>query len=410
MPTRVQDLFALTGGKMKSRKLICVAALTLFAAVPTALASSKWYVDGVDGSDNNDCESSQTACKTIGRAVSHSARGDFIMVAAATYLENLTIPHSLNIVGAGAATTIIDGGGVGSVILNNRSGVTVSRVTMRNGGGDGGGGVGDGGNVYNCFASLTIMDSIITGGSVRRGPGFDGYGGAIYNCPSSTMTIINTTISGNRAEEGGGICNGGTLTISNSTFTGNVARHRKGGGIRNYGTLTINNSTFSGNRASGIGGGIHNGGLFGPSGTLVISNSTFSGNTAGDRYGGGIFNEKKGTSVVLHNSIVANNTRGNCHGTLTSRGYNLSSDSTCNFNSAGDLNDTDPNLGPLQNNGGPTRTMALLPGSPAIDTGNPDGCTDSHGHLLKTDQRGMPRPDKEDAAGCDRGAYERQKD
>jgi hypothetical protein len=332
------------------------------------------------------------------------------MVAAATYLENLTIPHSLNIVGAGAATTIIDGGGVGSVILNNRSGVTVSRVTMRNGGGDGGGGVGDGGNVYNCFATLTIMDSIITGGSVRRGPGFDGYGGAIYNCPSSTMTIINTTISGNRAEEGGGICNGGTLTISNSTFSGNVARHRKGGGIRNYGTLTINNSTFSGNRASGIGGGIHNGGLFGPSGTLVISNSTFSGNTTGDRYGGGIFNEKKGTSVVLHNSIVANNTRGNCHGTLTSRGYNLSSDSTCNFNSAGDLNDTDPNLGPLQNNGGPTRTMALLPGSPAIDTGNPDGCTDSHGHLLKTDQRGMPRPDKEDAAGCDRGAYERQKD
>jgi hypothetical protein len=65
-------------------------------------------------------------------------------------------------------------------------------------------------------------------------------------------------------------------------------------------------------------------------------------------------------------------------------------------------------LGPLQNNGGPTPTMALLPGSPAIDAGNPSGCTDGLGHLLKTDQRGMPRPDKEDIGGCDMGAYERQ--
>ena len=63
-----------------------------------------WYVDGVNGNDNNDCESSQTACKTIGRAISHSASGDFIMVAAATYHENLTMPRSLNIVGAAAAT------------------------------------------------------------------------------------------------------------------------------------------------------------------------------------------------------------------------------------------------------------------------------------------------------------------
>ena len=71
---------------------------------------------------------------------------------------------------------------------------------------------------------------------------------------------------------------------------------------------------------------------------------------------------------------------------------------------------TDPKLGRLRNNGGPTKTMALLPGSPAIDSGNPSGCADSKGHLLKTDQRGQPRHDKEDSSGCDRGAYERQKD
>lgn len=68
-------------------------------------------------------------------------------------------------------------------------------------------------------------------------------------------------------------------------------------------------------------------------------------------------------------------------------------------------------LRPLQNNGGPTQTQALLTGSPAIDAGNPNGCTDGNGNLIKVDQRGAPRPDKEDLGiGCDMGAYERQGD
>jgi hypothetical protein len=95
---------------------------------------------------------------------------------------------------------------------------------------------------------------------------------------------------------------------------------------------------------------------------------------------------------------------------MTSNGYNLSSDNTCNFNGPGDLNNTDPKLGQLGNYGGPTQTIPLLSGSPAIDAGNLNGCTDGHGRLLKTDQRGKPRPDKEDTAGCDMGACERQKD
>ena len=88
---------------------------------------------------------------------------------------------------------------------------------------------------------------------------------------------------------------------------------------------------------------------------------------------------------------------------MTSKGYNLSGDSTCNFSQTGDLNNTNPKLGPLHSNGGQTETMALQTGSPAIDTGNPSGCTDNLGHPLKTDQRGQPRHDKEDTGGCDRG-------
>jgi hypothetical protein len=130
--------------------------------------------------------------------------------------------------------------------------------------------------------------------------------------------------------------------------------------------------------------------------------------TGGGDGGGGISNY--GTATI-QNSIVANNSGGNCGGPLTSKSYNLSSDdSFCNFNNTGDLNSTDPKLGTLGPYGGPTQTIPLLSGSPAIDAGNPRGCTDGRGHLLKTDQRGKPRPDTEDTRGCDMGACERQSD
>jgi hypothetical protein len=347
---------------------LLLAALFL-ALVPTALASSKWYVDGVHGSDNNNCKSPEHACKTIGHAISLASSGDSAMVAAATYTENLTIGFSLKVVGAGAKTTIIDGGRKGTVvkISDGNAHVTLSKLTIQNGSYKG---IQNGG-------TLTISNSTVAGnlGTIFGG----GSGGGIYNDNLGTVTINNSTVSGNRANVGGGIYND------------------------NLGTVTINSSTVSGNTASGpegfgFGGGIAN------SGTLTINNSTVSGNSA-DRNGGGI----SGYST-LQNSIVANNSGGNCDSSMNSNGYNLSSDNTCNFNGTGDLNNTDPKLGQLGYYGGATQTIPLLSGSPAIDAGNPNGCTDSQGHLLKTDQRGEPRHDKEDTSGCDMGAYERQKD
>jgi hypothetical protein len=116
------------------------------------------------------------------------------------------------------------------------------------------------------------------------------------------------------------------------------------------------------------------------------------------------------SSVILQNSIVANNSAGgNCFGGVTSNGYNLSSDNTCNFNGPGDLNSTNPRLQPLGNYGGPTQTIAIYAGSPAIDAGNPSGCTNGQGQVLTTDQRGAPRPSPYDDHGCDMGAFENQK-
>jgi hypothetical protein len=238
-----------------------------------------------------------------------------------------------------------------------------------------------GGGMFNDGGTIALSKSSVTANSATAGCGrafCHSDGGGIFN-NTGGLTITQTTISGNTANESGGIDNRGTLGMTNSTVSGNRAYFTRGnatgGGISNGGTLIINSSTISGNSAQGSIGS----------------------------YGGGI----AGTAT-LQNTIVANNTSGgNCYGTVASNGYNLSSDWTCNFAKAGDLNFVDPMLGPLQGNGGPTKTMALRPGSPAIDAGNPNGCTDGLSPL-KIDQRGKPRPGLGDTGVCDIGAYERQ--
>ena len=424
---------------MKTRLVFRLLLLMALFLSRTAVASTTWYVNGVSGTNSNTCTSPTTACKTIKHAIALASSGDSIIVAAATYTENLAIGISVMIVGSGAATTIIDGGGVNRVVtISSTAHVGLSTMTIRHGIAVYGAGITNsgtltlshsavtgnlahhwGGGIWN-GGTLTINSSTIRGNSATVSCTTQTVcvtnGGGIFNS-AGTLAINNSTISGNTASasclsrgfcvgDAGGIFNDAKLTISKSTISGN--RANEAGGIESRGTLTISNSTVSGNSAYFTRGNAIGGGISASSGTL-ISNSTISGNSAYGSLGstgGGI----AGTAT-LQNSIVANSTSGgNCHGTMTSNGYNLSSDNTCNFNKTGDRNNSDPMLGPLQNNGGPTQTRALPSGSPAVDAGNPSGCTDGNGHLLKTDQRGKPRPDTEDTGGCDIGAFERQSD
>jgi hypothetical protein len=261
-----------------------------------------------------------------------------------------------------------------------------------------------GGGIYNGGA-LTLNECTLSGNSASSG-------GGIYNQDrennhgGATVSLINSTISGNSAGEyGGGIFNRwGTVTLTNSTLDNNAAGLR-GGGIFNEGsagTLTLTNSTLSGNRAGyGNGGGIYNGG------TVTLVNSTLSGNSAAE-FGGSIYNiegnewTEKGT-VTLARSIIAEGSSGeNCYGEFTSLGDNLSSDATCITTDPvlNDRNNTDPLLHPagLQDNGGPTRTIALLLDSPALDGVLYNDCP-----APEIDQRGEPRPI---GARCDIGAVE----
>jgi hypothetical protein len=298
-------------------------------------------------------------------------------------------------------------------ILNVMPGHTVmiQGLTISGGSADGT----SGGGIFNDGATLTIVNSIVGGNLASVN------GGGISN-DGGTLTIINSTVSSNSAAgsglpiaSGGGISNGGALEITNSTISDNWARIW-GGGILNGGTVTITDSTVRGNLSSQDGGGIYNqgtltirsstvssntspfgggivnggdnalianstvsgnfasvgaGGIFNGR-TLTITNSTLSGNSAPN--GGGIHNS--GSLMIGHTTLKAGFSGANIFdngGSVTSLGYNLSSDNGGGFLiAAGDQINTDPLLGPLQDNGGLTFTHALLTGSPAVNAGDPD--------------------------------------
>ncbi len=211
-------------------------------------------------------------------------------------------------------------------------------------------------------------------------------GGGIWNY-NGPVTLTYCTVSDNTADFGGGIWNQrGPLELTHSNVNGNFA-DSEGGGILNAinGAVTLTNSTVSGNSSGAEGGGIWNGGPF------ALTNGTISGNV-----GGGIFNSSTGT-VTLANSIVANSTDMDCEnmGTVTDVGYNIVEDGTCISDPTSFSGD--PMLGPLQDNGGPTLTHALLEGSPAIDPIPIKDC------VVDNDQRGVLRPQGD---GCDIGSYE----
>ena len=277
-----------------------------------------------------------------------------------------------------------EGGGLANFDEMSISNSTITNNTVSGSGGEGGG-------VYSDNV-MVISDSTITSNTVS---GEDGEGGGTFN--DFIMTLTNSTVEANSASgddgDGGGCYNEETMTVSASTIAMNSAAS-EGGGIFNEEVLAISNSTVADNSADDEGGGIFTEDILTAVNTTIADNSVPQAlllqGTATTSVGAGLFVETR-TTATLDNTIVALNAHGSApddvSGTLsTTSSFNLIGlggggglANAVNGNLVGVAN---PDLGTLANNGGPTATIALLPGSPAVDSGSNalDG--------LPNDQRG----------------------
>ncbi len=385
---------------------------------------------------------------------------------------DLDLRDSLTIIGSGARTTVVDGNGAMTsdrvVEVYGPAAVTFSRVTIRGGRGPFGGGIanrsvltlirsiltaneGSAGLVNSYRATATLFATTISDhnvGGVTNDGTLNVYQSQIVSnqgvgifCFGGTLLIESSTIRGNTTgASGAGLSlTGCNAVIRDSTITGNRTLEDTSGLdggaglIISGGQVVITNSTISNNYSAAAGGGIavHDAAGGEIDTDLILNSVTITGNHAngegnGGGYGGGLWIDSligNWVMVEFHNTILGGNTSAgpstDCFGNtanLISSGYNLVGDgSDCTFNPGpGDQVGTgedpiDPLLGPLQDNGGPTWTHALLDSSPAIDAGNPAGCTDELGNLLLTDQRGFERHVDGDGNGsaiCDIGSYE----
>jgi uncharacterized repeat protein (TIGR01451 family) len=299
--------------------------------------------------------------------------------------DNVSIPDNND-------TAEVDGGGVGGNgggIYNAGSLKLTNDTVSGNTAGSGGNG-GDGGGIYNS-GSLTLTDDAVSGNATGSG----GTGGDYDANVAGNDNTLN--IGSGNGGDGSGIYNtsAGSLTLTNDTLFCNTTGS---GGNPGAGEVTATGEGDTFNIYEGIGG---TGGAVYNDGTAAITASTVS--TNGASSGGGIALD--GSTLTLADTIVANSSSGgNCAyagGTVIDGGYNLDSGTTCGLTGSDDTTNVSPQLGPLEENGGPTDTMALASTSPAVDAIPPgiNGC----GTTLTTDQRGALRPNE---SRCDIGAYE----
>jgi hypothetical protein len=329
-----------------------------------------------------------TGAGSLRQAVASATAGDtidFTVTGTITLTSGeIALDKNLALSGPGADVLAVSGNSASRIFnVASNATVSVSGLSLKNGTDA----TGAGGGIHNA-GTLTLSACTISNCQAGASAPFSG-GGAIFNATSGVLVVVNSTLDNNQATGGAG--------------------DESGGGIYNdSGSATISNSTIAANTAQGTNG--FGGGVFNQSGSVVLISSTIALNSAAGA-GGGVANTNGVFSVA--DSIIATNAATSATtnapdaiGDFVSNGFNLIGDGDDSTGFAAGVNTDqvgsasvplDPLLGPLQNNGGPTFTLALLPGSPAINTGT---CDDP-----STDQRGDPRPV---GPACDIGPFEVQ--
>ena len=303
---------------------------------------------------------------------------------------SLTDKATTTIDGPGDTLLTVSGGGKSRVFVVDGGSAALAGLTISGGSSDD-----DGGGLFNHGGTLELSDVTVAGNVAPID------GGGVYTA-SGTTSLINCTLSGNSAADGGGglfNSTGGVTSLTNCTLSGNSARNNAGG-LFNQGTATLTNCTLSGNNTAMYGGGLSNG----EGGTATLIDCTLSGNSASG-HGGGLFNDGGSTYLTLTSCTVSGNSApydGGLlnQGTATVTNTIVAGNTIVNvsgpISGSNNLVGGNPLLSPLGNYGGPTATMALLPGSAAIGGGTPTGAP-------AMDQRGQPR-----SGHVDIGAFQSQ--
>ncbi len=400
------------------RRFLLVMISLLFVIRTTAAQAGTTYTVNVTADVNDGaCTVGNCSLREAIIAANSNAGQDTIVLPAGTYTltisgtgednsasGDLDIRGDLILQGAGSSSTIIDGSGQSDRVLHidpaatgitvSLSGVTIqgANVTFY-----------DGGGIYNRgHLSLSNVEVLSNRSNLT--------GGGVFN--KGTLTLDNSSIRNNTAHvEGGGIENDttGTLTIGNTTISGNKVESSAAGGIRNKGSLTLTNSTLSGNTAATTGAAIVSGGTANVNNVTIYNNQAGTQYTSASLYTGGVY-VLSGT-FNFQNTILAGNTdhnrpgvKADCLGTLNSLDYNVIGQTNCIFTGVTTHNvvGADPLLYPLAANGGFALTHTPRLTSPIIDAGNNATCA-------AVDQRGQTRPVNGNSDGtvvCDIGAVE----
>lgn len=379
---------------------ICVSSVALLPARAAGAATASV----------SNCFGSASVAGSLPYQVANASSGDTINFSVTcptsspiTLATSLNITKNVTIQGPGDGSVVVDGENLHGFDMPGAtlviSGLTLTRIVDIYSD--------QGGSLTIANSHLTHMGGINVAGGTTNISGStitdssSPYGGAVL-AYYGTVNVTNSTLSRNSAGYVGGAIdnNGGVVNITGSTLSGNTGN--VAGGIANTygGTVHISNSTLVGNTSQTQGGGavFSNGGTVTVTNSTIADNSSAAGSNSSNLGGGSIFTS--GGTVTVEASILANNTSGGeCSGSVTDSGYNLADDTSCGFTQSTSVSGTPSGLDPtgLQNNGGPTQTVALEPASPAI------GAVTNALLCSTPDQRGVARP-----IPCDIGAYQNQ--
>ena len=390
--------------RVSALRLVALCAPAALAATAVALPSHAaaatttfTVTTNADPASGTACPATTDPCSLRTAIADAATAGGTVVIDVAVDGPFVLAQGSLNV--TGGETLTIQGESNGSTVIDGNNGRAIWESNL---------GATSPTACGTSPTTLTLDHVTLTNGNAAGAPSNDGFGGGLDVDCASSLTMVDSAITKSTSQSGGGGLNDNTTgavvldrtTLSGNTVTGTVPAVDGGGGVQvsTGANFTALDTTIAGNTAPGGGGGV----LTVTGSTVKLVNDTIAGNTATAPLAGGVLVAANVSATATNTIVATNGTNCQVRGTMTDGGHNLEDGTSCGFSSS--AVNADPKLTALGDNGGPTQTMLLNPGSPAIDAGDDTACAAaSPNGAAGLDQRGVSRPQ---GGHCDIGAAE----